>query len=166
MDQQLRSVEAERLSPVEAEEVIKRFRDEEEQRQKEMEAQATNPTVADLAEGLGVPPERVARLLSEVRGGVVPPAPFRSEPISMQDAASVVRRSNQTAWIIAGLILGGALMLAVLLAMFSFSRVSVEQATPVPFETTEPPTPDAVAPTSAGAAGSNETATPAPEPTI
>ncbi len=137
MERQFRQPEAERLSPVEAEEVIKRFRDEEEQRQKEMEAQATNPTVADLAEGLGVPAERVARLLAEVRGDAVLPAPFRSEPISMQDAASVVRRSNQTAWIIAALIVGSLLILSLFAALFMYSRVRVELPA-TPFETTAP----------------------------
>lgn len=138
MEQQFRQPEAERLSPIEAEEVIKRFRDEEEQRQKEMEAQATNPTVADLAEGLGVPPERVARLLAQVRGDAVPPAPFRSEPISMQDAASVVRRSNQTAWIIAAAIVGFLLIGMVTAVFFATSSAIVEEgATPVaPFEST------------------------------
>jgi hypothetical protein len=156
MEQQLRRPEAERLTPLEAEEVIKRFRDEEEQRQKEMEAQATNPTVADLAEGLGVPAERVARLLAQVRGDAVSPAPFRPTEMVV-DPETHRRRSDRTAWLIALAIVGSLLVLFMLASMFMFTSTSTDAPVP-PIETTQPPTPDAAAP-EGGGAGNGETAT-------
>lgn len=117
----------ERLTPAEAEEVLKRFREEEELRQREMEAQATNPTVADMAEGLGVPPERVAALLNQVRGGAVPPAPFQAQEVAAVDAQTVVRRANRMAWVIAAIVMLFAFIALAITATFVFSSTS-EQA--------------------------------------
>lgn len=133
-----RKDDQERMSPVEAEAVLKRFRQEEELRQREMEAQATNPTVADLAEGLGVPPERIASLLSQVRGGA--PAPFQGG-MTVQDAQVEVRRANQSAWLIAAVIIGAVLVLGFLATLF-MSSTTIETR-PVPVETPTPPASDA-----------------------
>jgi hypothetical protein len=125
------------MTPAEAEEVLKRFRFEEEQRQREMEAAAANPTVADLAEGLGVPEDRIARLLAQVRGDG-PPSRFQAEPITVGEAQAVVRRSNQVAWVIAAVILGSLLVLVIFAAVF-FARTEVRVNQPTPPETTAPP---------------------------
>jgi hypothetical protein len=130
----------ERMTPGEAEAVLKRFREEEELRQREMEAQATNPTVADLAEGLGVPPERVAALLTQVRG--VAPAPFQGG-MTVQDAQVEVQKANQSARLIAAVILGAVLVLGFLATLFMSTRTTIERA-PAPIDT--PATPDATAP--------------------
>jgi hypothetical protein len=125
----------ERMTPGEAEAVLKRFRAEEELRQREMEAQATNPTVADLAEGLGVPPERVAALLTQVRG--VAPAPFQGG-MTVQGAQVEVQRANQSAWLIAALIFGALLVVGFLATMFMSARTTIERG-PAPIETPTPP---------------------------
>jgi hypothetical protein len=130
-----RKDDQERMSPTEAEAVLKRFRDEEELRQREMEAQATNPTVADLAEGLGVPPERIASLLSQVRGGA--PAPFQGG-MTVQDAQIEVKRANQSAWLIAFVILGAVLVLGILATVFMSSATTIERPAPT-IETPTPP---------------------------
>lgn len=150
MEQQHLTRQPERMSPQEAEEVLRRFREEEELRQREMEAQATNPTVADLAEGLGVPQDRIASLLAQVRNENVPP-PFKSSVMTVGEAQAEVSRSNKNAWGIAIAVLVGALFMFMLVAMLLFSSTSVETApgAPVTVETTTPsgsPTTDASAP--------------------
>jgi hypothetical protein len=97
--EQLQRVD-ERMTPTEAEAVLKRFREEEELRQREMEAAATNPTVSDLAEGLGVSRERIAALLAQVRGAGEP-VPFRGA-LTQAEATAQVQRSNRNAWIRGG----------------------------------------------------------------
>jgi len=153
--EQLRTEPAERMTPAEAEEVLRRFRDEEELRQQEMEAQATNPTVADLAEGLGVPADRIAGLLAQVRRDSVPPPAHVAQPITIGEAQAVVARSNRNAWAIALAVLFGAVMFLAVISVFMFSSTTVEQPAieaPAPIETTTPepgePTtiPDARAP--------------------
>ena len=129
------------MTPVEAEEVLKRFRDEEEARQKEMEAQATNPTVADLAEGLGVSHDRIAALLAQVRRDA--PQPVQSQPISTVAAQEYVRRQNTSAWVIALIILSVVALafMALLLTATSEIRINDDPATvvtPAPGEATAP----------------------------
>lgn len=121
-----------RMTPEEAEEVLKRFREEEEARQKEMEAQATNPTVADLAEGLGVPNDRVKRLLDQVRGDAVP-QPFRPNVITQEEAKVQVERANRSAWLIALVVVAVFLVMAALAMVFSTTevRVNAPEAQPV-----------------------------------
>lgn len=114
----------ERMTPAEAEEVIRRFRDEEEVRQKEMEAQATNPTVADLAEGLGVPTERINYLLAQVRRDSVPPT------ITVEEAKAEVRRQNSSAWGLAIVILVLVFVVGAFAAMFMTTATTIE--TPAP----------------------------------
>lgn len=114
------------LTPKEAEEILRRFREEEEELQRRMEDRATNPTVADLAEGLGVPQDRIVRLLSEVRSQ---PAPLKSssqEGITQERAQS----NHQTAWIVAVIVLG-VMFMALVFGLASSSRTS-NQVPPPP----------------------------------
>jgi hypothetical protein len=128
--------ELERMTPLEAEEVLKRFREEEELRQREMEAQATNPTVADLAEGLGVPKERIAGLLAQVRSAAVEPQPFRAA-VGAEDVQTELKRANRSAWMIAVSIVAVFFVLAVLAMLLSTTRVEVPAATEQPPPATE-----------------------------
>ena len=139
MEQQFRTTE-ERMSPVEAEEVLRRFRDEEEARQKEMEAQATNPTVADLAEGLGVSQDRIALLLAQVRRDNVPPS-FRSQAITTEQAAIEVQRQNKSAWAIAALVIFGLVFFGIVASMLLITRTTAIAPGAPPIETPAPDTP-------------------------
>ena len=136
--EQLRNTQQDHMTPVEAEEVLKRFRDEEESRQKEMEAQATNPTVADLAEGLGVSHDRIAALLAQVRRDA--PQPVLSQPISTVAAQEYVRRQNTSAWVIALIILSVLTLAFLALLMTAAPSIKIENgpATPAPAEAPTP----------------------------
>jgi hypothetical protein len=136
--EQLRQTQQDHMTPVEAEAVLKRFREEEESRQKEMEAQATNPTVADLAEGLGVSPDRIAALLAQVRRDA--PQPVVSQPISNVAAQEYVRRQNTSAWVIALIILSVVAFAFVTMLFMAAPSITIENdpATVAPGEPTAP----------------------------
>ncbi|MEX2243710.1 MAG: hypothetical protein WD716_07680 [Fimbriimonadaceae bacterium] len=139
--EQLRKTQQDHMTPVEAEEVLKRFREEEESRQKEMEAQATNPTVADLAEGLGVSQDRIAALLSQVRRDA--PQPVLSQPISTVAAQEYVRRQNTSAWVIALIIISVVAFAFVTMLFMAAPAITIENdpatvVTPAPDEPTAP----------------------------
>ncbi len=140
MDQQLRPEES-HLTPEEAEEVLRRFREEEEEIQRRMEARATNPTVADLAEGLGVPAERIARLLNDIRERPSPLARVANKEASQE----AMQSDHKTAWIVA-IIVFGVLFLAIIAAIFySTFQPPDPPAPPAPISTNNPAS-DAVAP--------------------
>jgi hypothetical protein len=118
----------ERMTPAEAESVLARFRQEEEVRQLELEAAASNPTVLDLAEGLGIEPERVSRLLAQVRAEQPPTTPQMTATAAHEE----VQRQNRSAWAIAAIVLVAAFVLMAFVVMF-FSTTTVERAaTPYP----------------------------------
>jgi hypothetical protein len=141
--EQLRRTQQDHMTPVEAEEVLKRFREAEESRQKEMEAQATNPTVADLAEGLGVSHDRIADLLAQVRRDA--PQPVQSQPISNVAAQEYVRRQNTSAWVIALIILSVLTFAFLALLMTAAPSIKIEND-PTPVVTPAPGEPTASAP--------------------
>jgi hypothetical protein len=126
--EQLRQTQQDHMTPAEAEAVLKRFREEEESRQKEMEAQATHPTVADLAEGLGVSPDRIAALLAQVRRDAPQPV---QQPITNVAAQEYVRRQNTSAWVIALVILS-VLVLAFLAMLFMAAPAITIEGAPAP----------------------------------
>ena len=89
-----------------------------------MEA-SSNPSVADLAEGLGGPADRVKSLLAQVRSESGPPA------ITVAEANAEVQRQNRSAWAIAAVVLVVAFVLLAFFAML-FSSTTVRTGTPAP----------------------------------
>ena len=144
MDQRLQ--DPIRMTPKEAEQVIERFREQEEEFHREMEARASMPTVKDLAEGLNVPPERVEQILREVRGQAQEPA---QNAVPSETAMEEVRRQNRSAWTIGAVILAVMLSLALFAVLFmSVARVETV-APPPPISDSQPVIADPEAATTA-----------------
>jgi hypothetical protein len=127
----------ERVTQEEAEEVLRRFHVEEELRQREREASAMNPSIADLAEGLGVPPERVSELLAQVRADSVA---SHAPPVDLAD-----QRRNVVPWLLGAVAAVIVIsLLAFVAAMFTATRVEVPA--PAPIETPAPDQPSPLPP--------------------
>lgn len=127
---------SENLTPKEAEEVLRRFREEEEELQKRMEAIATNPTVADLAEGLGVPVERITRLLNEIRQQPAPLASVASKEVTQES----IQSNHSTAWVVAAIVFG-LMFLAIIIGVVLAPSAPIAPQAPA-----SAPSTDAVAP--------------------
>ena len=128
MDERLQQ-DPSRMTTEEADAVVQRFREQEEEFHREMEARASMPTVKDLAEGLNVPPERVEQILQEIRRPVSEPT---QKAVPSEVATQEVKRQNRSALTI------GAVILAVMvcLGIFAVLLMSVARV-----ETVAPPPP-------------------------
>ncbi len=127
------------MSPEEAREVLELFQEEQELRQRFEEEGKTMPSIKDMAEGLNVEPERVAALLESVRQQKANEVAVESQP----KRTSSPRIGLAIVMIFAGL----AVLMFILVAMFSVSRVEVESPAPTPVETTTDAATDAPVPT-------------------
>lgn len=117
-----------RMTTEEADAVVQRFREQEEEFHREMEARATMPTVKDLADGLNVPPERVEQILQEIRRSVPEPA---QRAVPSEAAMQEVRRQNRSAWTIGAVILAVMFFLGLFAVVF-MSAARVETVAPAP----------------------------------
>ena len=132
MDESLREDPGQRLTADEVDEVILRFREDEELHQQELEARATSPTVKDLAEGLNVPPERIEEMLAQIREER---APAQQGDQVGQASMEQVRSKNRSIYLIAILAIV-LLMFAGVFAALLFSSAAPPTQAPQPVEDT------------------------------
>ncbi|MCH8979149.1 MAG: hypothetical protein IH945_07890 [Armatimonadetes bacterium] len=121
-----------RMTPEEAEQVIERFREQEEAFAQEMEARASMPTVKDLAEGLNVTRERIEQMLQEIRRPAPEPA---QKAVPGKEAMQEVKRRNRSALTIGAVILAVVLSLGILFALILRVSPSPPTAQPAPPDT-------------------------------
>ncbi|MCH7905024.1 MAG: hypothetical protein IH944_10730 [Armatimonadetes bacterium] len=128
MDEGLREDPGQRLTADEVDEVILRFREDEEMRQQELEGRATSPTVKDLAEGLNVLPERIEGILAQIRKE-------RAPALRQDQGMEQVRSKNRNVYAIAI----AAFVLLMVLGVFAallFSSAAPPTQAPQPVEST------------------------------
>lgn len=128
MDESLREDPGQMLTADEVDEVILRFREDEELHQQELEARATSPTVRDLAEGLNVAPERIEAILAQIRK--------ERAPAEQQDqGVEQVRSKNRNIYAIAIAALVLMMVVGVFVALLLATPNAPSQA-PQPVEDT------------------------------